>query len=417
MNPIISNDAVVLGILLTVLASVYYTSQLTTPFWKKFYAYIPAILLCYFIPALMNWPLGLISGEQTKLYFISTRYLLPASLILFCLGVDLKSIMSLGPKALIMFFASTFGVMLAAPLAVLITFALFPQLVTVPPDDLWKGLGTIAASWIGGGANQTAVKEIFGVSSDLFGTMVVIDVLVSNLWLAVLLYLVSHNDRINRWFKADTSAITALEEKVGAFRKSNERITTTTDIFLMMAIAFGGVGLAHLISDLIIPWLSQYETAFKSIHLESLVNGFFWVILIATVVGILLSFTSFRKLEGVGASKWGSLFLYIMVATIGMQMDLHAVSEHLGLFVIGLIWIFLHGVLLVIVAKLIKAPFFFLAVGSQANIGGAASAPIVASAFNPALAPVGVLLAVLGLTIGTYGGLICAYLMQASLGL
>jgi uncharacterized membrane protein len=338
-------------------------------------------------------------------------------LILFCLGVDLKSILGLGPKALIMFFTSTFGVMLAAPLAVLITFALFPQLVTVPPDDLWKGLGTIAASWIGGGANQTAVKEIFGVSSDLFGTMVVIDVLVGNLWLAVLLYLVSQNDRINRWFKADTSAITALEEKVSAFRSSNEHVTTTTDIFLMMAIAFGGVGLAHFLSDLIIPWLSQYETTFKAMHLESLVNGFFWIVLVATVIGILLSFSSFRKLEGAGASKWGSLFLYIMVATIGMQMDLHAVSEHMGLFVIGLIWIFLHGVLLVIVAKLIKAPFFFLAIGSQANIGGAASAPIVASAFNPALAPVGVLLAVLGLTIGTYGGLICAYLMQAALNL
>lgn len=417
MNPLISNDAVVLGILLIVLATIYYTSQLTTPFWKKFYSYIPAILLCYFIPALMNWPLGLISGEQTKLYFISTRYLLPASLILFCLGVDLKSILGLGPKALIMFFTSTFGVMLAAPLAVLITFALFPQLVTVPPDDLWKGLGTIAASWIGGGANQTAVKEIFGVSSDLFGTMVVIDVLVGNLWLAVLLYLVSQNDRINRWFKADTSAITALEEKVSAFRSSNEHIPTSTDIFVMMAIAFGGVGLAHFGSDLIIPWLSQYETTFKTMHLESLVNGFFWIVLIATVIGILLSFSSFRKLEGAGASKWGSLFLYIMVATIGMQMDLHAVSEHIGLFVIGLLWIFLHGVLLVIVAKLIKAPFFFLAIGSQANIGGAASAPIVASAFNPALAPVGVLLAVLGLTIGTYGGLICAYMMQAALNL
>ncbi|MGB3080893.1 MAG: DUF819 family protein, partial [Saprospiraceae bacterium] len=137
----------------------------------------------------------------------------------------------------------------------------------------------------------------------------------------------------------------------------------------------------------------------------------------ASTIGIGLSFTSFRKLEGVGASKWGSLFLYIMVATIGMQMNLGSVSEHLGLFVVGLIWISLHGLILVIVAKLIKAPFFFLAVGSQANIGGAASAPIVASAFNPALAPVGVLLAVLGLTIGTYGGLICAYMMQAALGL
>ncbi|MGB4847890.1 MAG: DUF819 family protein [Saprospiraceae bacterium] len=417
MTPMITNDAVVLGILLVILASVYYTSNSNRPFWKKIYKYVPAILLCYFIPALLNWPLNLISGEKTQLYFIATRYLLPASLILFCLGVDLKSILGLGPKALIMFFASTFGVMIAAPLALLITYGLFPQLITVPTDDLWKGLGTIAASWIGGGANQTAVKEIFHVSSDLFGAMVVIDVLVSNLWLAVLLYLVSKNDRINRWFKADTSAITALEEKVSEFRSSNERVTTTTDIFILMAVAFGGVGLAHLGSDLLIPWISQYEASFKAIHLESLVNGFFWVVLIASTIGIGLSFTSFRKLEGVGASKWGSLFLYIMVATIGMQMNLGSVSEHLGLFVVGLIWISLHGLILVIVAKLIKAPFFCLAVGSQANIGGAASAPIVASAFNPALAPVGVLLAVLGLTIGTYGGLICAYMMQAALGL
>jgi uncharacterized membrane protein len=176
------------------------------------------------------------------------------------------------------------------------------------------------------------------------------------------------------------------------------------------------VGLAHFISDLVVPWLSQYEATFKTMHLESLVNGFFWIVLVATVIGIVLSFTSFRNLEGVGASRWATLILYIMVATIGMQMNLGSVSEHLGLFVIGLIWIFLHGLLLVIVGKLIKAPFFFLAIGSQANIGGAASAPVLASEFNPALAPVGVLLAVLGLTIGTYGGLICAYMIQAALG-
>ena len=235
--------------------------------------------------------------------------------------------------------------------------------------------------------------------------MVVIDILVGNLWLAVLLYLVKQDDRINRWFKADTKAITALEEKVRQFRSSIERVPVASDVFVMMGVAFGGVGLAHFGSDLVIPWLIQYEETFKTMHLESLVNGFFWIVLIATTVGIILSFTPFRKLEGVGASRWASLFLYVMVATIGMQMNLGAVAEHLGLFVIGLIWIFLHGVLLVIVAKLIKAPFFFLAIGSQANIGGAASAPVLASEFNPALAPVGVLLAVLGLTIGTYGGL------------
>jgi len=413
----ITNDAVVLGILLMVLAAVYYTSQKTSPFWKKFYTFIPAILLCYFIPALLNWPLGLISGEQSKLYFISTRFFLPASLILFFLGADLKSIIGLGPKALIMFFTSTFGVMLAAPLAILITYNLFPGLIAVPADDLWRGLGTIAASWIGGGANQTAVKEILNVSNDLFGAMVVIDVLVGNLWLAILLYLVNRDTALNKWFKADTSAIIALEEKVARFGSSVTHIPSTTDVFVMMAVAFGGVGLAHFGSDLLIPWLSTFEESFKRFHLESLVNGFFWIVLIATTIGIVLSFTPLRRLEGAGASRWGSFFLYIMVATIGMQMNLGTVSEHLGLFVIGLIWIFLHGLLLIIVGKLIKAPFFFLAVGSQANIGGAASAPIVAGAFNPALAPVGVLLAVLGLTIGTYGGLLCAYLMQAAVGL
>ncbi len=417
MSPMITNDAVVLGILLVVLAAVYYTSQLSTPGWKKFYKFVPAILLCYFVPALLNWPIGLISGEQSKLYFISTRYFLPASLILFFLGADLKSIIGLGPKALIMFFTSTFGVMIAAPLAIVITYNLFPGLITVPPDDLWRGLGTIAASWIGGGANQTAVKEILGVSNDLFGTMVVIDVLVGNLWLAVLLYLVASDNALNKWFRADTSAIVALEEKVARFGSSVTHVPSTTDVFVMMAVAFGGVGLSHFGSDLILPWLGQFEESFKKIHLESLVNGFFWIILIASVIGIVLSFTPLRKLEGAGASRWGSFFLYIMVATIGMQMDLGAVSNHMGLFVIGLIWITLHGIILVIVGRLIKAPFFFLAVGSQANIGGAASAPIVAGSFNPALAPVGVLLAVLGLTIGTYGGLLCAYMMQAVLGL
>jgi uncharacterized membrane protein len=130
----------------------------------------------------------------------------------------------------------------------------------------------------------------------------------------------------------------------------------------------------------------------------------------------MVSFTRFRKLEGVGASKWGSVFIYILVATIGMGMNLKEVFNNLGLFSIGIIWMLVHASTMIIVAKIIKAPFFFMAVGSQANIGGAASAPVVASAFSPSLAPVGVLLAVLGYALGTYGGIICAYLMKAVQG-
>ena len=151
--------------------------------------------------------------------------------------------------------------------------------------------------------------------------------------------------------------------------------------------------------------LSQYG-------LTSLANGFFWIIVFATIIGVLLSFTKLKNYEGAGASKMGSLFLYVLVAAIGTHMDLGAVAESPILFAIGGIWMIIHAVLLIIVAKLIKAPFFFVAVGSQANVGGAASAPVVASAFHPSLAPVGVLLAVLGYAVGTGAAWLCAILMQ-----
>lgn len=412
MEAVFTNDAVVLGLLLFVLAMIFYTSSLDSPFWKKFYTYVPALLLCYFIPALMNWPLGLISGEDSNLYTIASRYLLPASLILLCLSIDLKAVLGLGPKALIMFFAATFGVILGGPIALLVTSWLFPGVIGASGDDLWKGLSCIAGSWIGGGANQAAMKEIFSVPDSLFGTMVVIDVVVANIWMGFLLYGANITHRIDRWLKADTSAIQSLQQRISDYRAGIEKIPSTLDLFILMAVAFGGVALAHLGADLIVPALQSIEPQMKAWRLESIISVFFWIVLIATTYGLLISFTKWRKLEGVGASKWGSIFIYILVATIGMQMNLKEVFENLGLFAIGIIWMIVHVTILIVVAKIIRAPFFFLAVGSQANIGGAASAPVVASAFNPSLAPVGVLLAVLGYALGTYGAIICAYLMK-----
>jgi uncharacterized membrane protein len=141
-------------------------------------------------------------------------------------------------------------------------------------------------------------------------------------------------------------------------------------------------------------------------------SAFFWIVVIATAIGLALSFTKARDLEGVGASRMGSVLLYVLVATIGMQMDLGAILDNPILFLIGFIWILFHASIMILVAWLIKAPFFYVAVGSQANIGGAASAPIVASAFDPSLAPVGVLLAVLGYAIGTYGAYLSGLMMQ-----
>ncbi len=413
MSPLFTNDAIVFGILCIVLAVIFKTAHSAHPFWKKFYTYVPPLLLCYFLPALLHWPLQLISPDNSKLYFVASRYLLPASLILLCLGIDLKGVLNLGPKALIMFFAATLGIIIGGPIALLTIKALAPEgFIAASTEELWKGLSTIAGSWIGGGANQTAMKIIFEVDDNLFATMIIVDVVVANIWMGFLLYGANISHKIDRWLKADSSAIEALKQRVEAFRKKVARIPTTTDMFLLAAIGFGGTALGHAGAELIVPKLQTYEKALIDIGLNSLLSSFFWIIVIATTLGLSLSFTRYRELEGVGASRWGSVFIYILVATIGMKMNLSEIWDNIGLFFIGIVWMLVHVAVLLITAKIIRAPFFFVAVGSQANVGGAASAPIVASAFSPTLAPVGVLMAVLGYALGTYGALLCAWLMS-----
>ena len=407
--PVFTNDAVVLGILLLILAAIFITSNSDNPKWQKFYTFVPSLLLCYFIPSIFN-SLGLISGEESNLYFVASRYLLPASLVLLTISIDFKGIINLGPKAVIMFLAGTVGIVIGGPLA-LITVSYFAPEMTAGagPEALWRGLSTIAGSWIGGGANQTAMFEVFNPSSELFSAMVTVDIIVANIWLAFLLYGAGISEKIDNYFNADASPITDLRKKIEDYKNSIARIPTLADITTIVAVGFVITAIGHLGADFMAPFIGENFPQLSQLSLDS---RFFWIIVIATTGGLLLSFTRARKLEGAGASKIGSLFLYVLVATIGMKMNVLAIFESPGFFLIGLIWILIHVLILFIVAKLINAPFFFVAVGSQANVGGAASAPIVASAFHPALAPVGVLLAVLGYALGTYAAWLCAILMQ-----
>ncbi len=409
-EPLITNDAIVFGLLMVLLGFVFYTSESEHPFWKKFYGVVPTVLVCYFLPSVFN-SLGIISGAESNLYFVASRYLLPASLVLLTISVDLREIVKLGNKAIGMFFAGTFGIILGGPLALIIMSAVAPSVVAgEPPNEVWRGMTTIAGSWIGGGANQAAMKEVFQVNGELFSKMVTVDILIGNSWLAVLLIGVGRAAKIDRFLKADSSAIEEVKKKIEDYQLSIAKIPSLRDIMLILAIGFGVTGIAHLLAGGIAPFLADN---YPQLDKYSLTSSFFWIVVIATTLGVILSFTKARDLEGAGSSKFGSLFIYILVATIGMQMDLMAIFENPGLFLLGILWISLHVIFLFVVAKLIKAPYFFVAVGSQANVGGAASAPIVASAFHPALAPVGVLLAVLGYAAGTYGAWLCGILMQA----
>jgi uncharacterized membrane protein len=266
----------------------------------------------------------------------------------------------------------------------------------------------IAGSWIGGAANQAAMKEVFQIEPNLFGMMVAVDVLFASFWMALLLWMAANHTRFDLRMKADTTSITALGERMEKERLEHERVPSLADLMIMLALAFGATGLSHALAG---PLVGVFAGVVWAERL-SLASEFFWVVVLATTFGLLLSCTRARKLEGAGASRLGSAFLYILIATVGMQMDIGSLFNYPVLFGIGFFWIAFHGVVLLIVARLIKAPAFFLAVGSQANIGGAASAPVVAAAFHPTLAPVGVLLAVLGYALGTYGGWLSGQLMR-----
>jgi uncharacterized membrane protein len=451
--PLFPNDTVIFGILCVILAGIFYTSQKQA--FSKFYKIVPALLLCYFVPSIFS-SLGIIADKWidvnataahlqslygnagnitnlaslktyistnqidssiyaqftggSKLYYISSRFLLPASLVLLTLSIDLKGVFKLGPKALIMFFTATIGVMIGGPLAILFFKFVAPDILTqVEGTELWKGLSTVAGSWIGGGANQLAMKEQWQVSDSLFSIMAVVDVLVAEVWMAFLLIGVAKSDAIDKWFKADNSSITELKNKMEKFTLETARIPSFNDLIMLLGIGFGVTSIGHIIGD----YLGSYITNNVPFLVDfGLGSSFFWLIITTTTVGIFLSFTKIKSYEGAGASKIGTVFIYILVASIGMKMNLNAIVENISLFAIGFVWMIIHVALLFIVAKIIKAPYFFLAVGSKANIGGAASAPVVAGAFHPSLAPVGVLLAVLGYAVGTYGAFFCALMMK-----
>jgi uncharacterized membrane protein len=295
-----------------------------------------------------------------------------------------------------MMLAGTAGVVVGAPIALW----LFASQV---PADTWQGMTALTGSWIGGGANMVALAQIAGTSESMFGMMVIVDVAVANVWMGVLLYMAGQSARIDRWTGADTSAIEDLKRRVAEFEARTTRVPSLDDLIRIAAVGFAGMWLATLAGK----QLGAIAPVFSATV---------WKFIIVTALAVGLSLSPVRRLEGAGASKVGSLMLYLLVASIGAHANFTEMREAPMLVAVGFVWMLFHVVFMLLTAWLIKAPVFFLAVGSQANIGGAASAPIVASAFHPTLAPVGVLLAVAGYVLGTYAGLLCMALLKMVAG-
>lgn len=412
-QPLITQDIVVFAILVLIAAVVHLTSHSSNRVLRKFYSFCPPLLVMYFVPGILNTT-DVFNGDNSRVYEIISRYLLPAGLVLFTLSVDIRELWKLRKKAGTMFLAGAVGVIIGGPLTILIVKQFAPDLVGGEgPDAVWRGLACVSGSWIGGSANLAALSEVFKPSPKLFSSMVILDTIIANLWLAVLLFGVGKNKRLNRFFRANDRDVDEVREKIEAYQLATSKIPALGDALAILAVAFGGCGLAYLVGE---PLVAYIQVNFPVLERFSLTSVFFWVVILCTTFGVILSFTPLRRLEGAGASRTGNVFLYLFITAVGMQMDIASVVQNYGLLLVGLIWLLFHVLAMVIVGWLIRAPYFFFAVAGEANLGGAVQASLIASAFHPALAPVGVLLAVLGYVFGNYGGYLCGLLMQWAAG-
>jgi uncharacterized membrane protein len=389
---VIQDPVGVLAVLLGILASLFWVAR--QPWGKRFFRIVPLLIFAYFLPAALS-NTGVLPLESPTYEFIKT-WLLPASLLLLTMSVDIPAILRLGRNVLILFLAGTASIVFGGPLAYLAC----GWLVTGDfADQSWKGLAALSGSWIGGGANFVAIGESVGATSSTLGMMVVIDVALANIWMAVLLFFSGQEKRMDAALGADRSSLEELRRRVESFHEEVKRPTTLSDLLTMLFLAIGGTVVAT--------WAAS-----RLPELGGILTAFAWTVILVTAVGVVTSFTPLRNLEGAGASQVGSLFLYLLVASIGAKAEFAKVVEEPGLFLVAAVWITIHALVLLAVRHLLRAPVFYMAVGSQANIGGAASAPIVASAFHPALAPVGALMGVAGYVLGTYAGLLCAMLLR-----
>ncbi len=357
---------------------------------KKYFEFLPPVFWIYFLPMLAS-TFGLIDPKNAVYQKISTN-LLPASLLLLLIPVDIRAILKLGRAALVMFFAGSAGIVLGAPLV----FGIFQRWVGV---DFWAGFGALSASWTGGSANMIAVKEALSTPDEVFLPMVVVDTIVPYVWMGTLVALANLQPLFDRWNNADRTVLMELNHKTFESGSPKAPSWPWPKVVLVLVVAFAGTFVAQ-------------HTAALLPEIKSVISTYAWTIIVVSILGIGLSLTRARKLETYGASRIGYFLLYFVLTAIGAKANLSNLGSAVVLIAAGFLLVLFHSGILLITARIIRAPMFLVAVASQANIGGVASAPVVAEIYQPGLASVGLLLAILGNIVGTYFGILAGQLCR-----
>ncbi|MCS7227466.1 MAG: DUF819 family protein [Endomicrobia bacterium] len=378
----------IITVLICIEAGIFFLAE--NKYTKKFFNILPPMFWIYFLPMLCS-TLGILP-QNTNVYKIISDNILPICLVILLLSVDIPAILKLGKVALIMFFAGSIGIIIGGP----VSLALFKKWL---PQDAWMGLGALSGSWIGGSANMVAVKESIGTPETIFLSVVIVDTIIAYSWMGFLIFLAGYQKIFDTWNKSNSKVIEELNSRLTKEYETKRKFLTLkhTSIIFATGIFTGMVAV---------------ETGKFLPVIKNVISPYTWSIILATTFGIILSFTKCKTLEDYGASKIGYWLLYFVLASIGARASLKDITTAPVFLLTGFVWILIHACILFIFARITKSPLFLVATASQANIGGPASAPVVAAVYQPALAPVGLLMAILGNIIGTYAGIICSQLCR-----
>ncbi|KZN49762.1 DUF819 family protein [Pseudoalteromonas luteoviolacea] len=357
----------------------------------SFFKYVPAVIIIYFSAMVMS-TLGVweMTDSVKQARGEVKTAILPAMIFLMLLRADLRDIVKLGPKLLGTFFAATLSIVLGF----IVSFALFQSYLN---DNAALTFGALAGSWIGGTQNMVAVQQSLGLNDAGMGYTLLIDSIDYAMWIMFLLALVPFAHKFNAWTKADTSTLDELQKKLTLSNDKIRKETTFPDMMLLLGSAFGLSALAIYISGLL--------------PHNAVLTSTTWSIMIVTIVGVICAMTPLGKLPG--SPQLSNVLLYTLVGLIAANADFAELTQAPAYILAGFVILLIHGVILTVIAKIFKLDLFTCGIASLANIGGVASSPVLAAAYSQTLVPVAILMALMGVIIGTGAGIGVAMLLQA----
>ena len=383
----ITNGFTYIAVLIFLAAFLVWLQKYTK--WK-FFDYVPPIVLLYLVTMIMC-TLNVWDLKATKpAYSALKNNILYAMIFLMLLRCDIRKILKLGPKMLGGFFAASVSI----GIGFIATYAILHGVLGA---GSWKALGALCGSWMGGSGNMIAVQAALDIGEADMAYALVVDSIDYSIWVMFLLWAINLAPKFNKWVKADTTTLDEVSRKLEDDAKANDgKITFVNIIFLLglsLVVSAFGQNIGTAING-VAPFLDKAT----------------WTVLLITLAGLVGAITPIGKMAG--TSELSNVMLYSVVALLASRASFLELTDAPILIIAGFMILAIHGIILVLLAKIFKLDMFTCGVASLANIGGSASAPILAGAYSGALVPVGVLMALMGYVIGTGGGLIVAHIMS-----